>query len=59
MDSEDPAADGVGNYYHLEVHVVLEVVLTEERLPRTRRLDPSSAYILNDLVEILWDHMEN
>lgn len=36
---------------------MLEVVLTEELLPHTRRLDPSSAYILNDLVEILWDHI--
>ena len=56
MDSEHlPVADGVGNY----CHYVLEVVLTEEPQPRTRRLDPLSAYILNDLVQILWDHMEN
>ena len=41
MDSEHlPVADGVGNY----CHYVLEVVLTEEPQPRTRRLDPLSAY---------------
>lgn len=36
---------------------MFEVVLPEEPLPRTRNLDSSSAYILNALVELLWDHI--